>query len=101
MASAAMNPFKTMEKNNQMRKSLFSLGLLLVVFLTACGQMTPPGAGQPASSTQAVPQSACRVTSRAQVDPTQVAQFPNVSNQEWSMGAPDAEVTIIEYGDFQ
>ena len=86
-----------------MRKLFLPFIALLAVALAACGQLTPPEAGSgkssPGSETSAQP--ACRVDAPTQADSTQAALFPSVGNQEWSMGARDAYVTLAEYGDFQ
>ena len=45
---------------------------------------------------------ACNVVSLLPpIDPTQAAVFPPVSEDEWTQGAEDARVTIVEYADFQ
>jgi len=35
------------------------------------------------------------------INPTQAAAFPKVSEDEWTKGADNARVTIVEYSDFQ
>lgn len=46
--------------------------------------------------------SSCTVVSRKPTPgPTQQSLFPAVDEHDWVRGAQDAEITIIEYGDFQ
>ena len=45
---------------------------------------------------------ACNVVSLLPpLDPTQQALFPEVSDQDWIEGFDGAQVTIVEYSDFQ
>lgn len=41
------------------------------------------------------------VSQKLEPAPTQVSLFPPVDDQDWIKGAADAEITLIEYGDFQ
>lgn len=97
-----------------MTKKILSFLFIFAWLLAAC---------KPASSTQAPPtetsaqvvkptvqsttlapvsQPGCTVISRtAETDPNGDSPIPDVSEQDWVMGPPDAYVTIIEYGDFQ
>lgn len=97
-----------------MTRKILSLLFVFAWLLTAC---------KPASSTQAPPtetaaqlnqptaqattvtqasQPGCTVVSRtAETDPTGDSPIPEISEQDWVIGPPDAYVTIIEYGDFQ
>lgn len=104
----------------------FSLVLLIVIALglTACqgqSQTSPtavlststmqPTATQAAdapTSTDAVEQSGagappgCTVISPPNTPgPTEQSVFPPVSEKDWSFGPDDAEITLIEYSDFQ
>ena len=110
-----------------MFKKIFTLSLLLSVFLAACqSAATSPtalpvaeeDAGQtPATDSPALPEvsptpstgeaevqgeSTCTVVSRQPTPgPTEESIVPPVSASDWVHGPEDAKVTIIEYGDFQ
>jgi protein-disulfide isomerase len=47
------------------------------------------------------PASCTVVSSMPEPDPTQVALFPPVREDDLAFGPPDAAVTILEYSDFQ
>jgi len=61
----------------------------------------PPKATLPLAAS-GEPMNGCRVTgSQLQPNPTLVALFPAVSEEDWIIGPSDARVTILEYSDFQ
>ena len=53
----------------------------------------PTGSGEPTECTV--------VGLLPPLDPTQQALFPQVGEDEWTKGPEDAQVTIIDYSDFQ
>jgi len=104
----------------------FSLILLIVIALglTACQgqrqtsptavlststmQPTATQAAEALTSTETVDQSlagappGCTVISPPSTpSPTEQSVFPPVSEKDWSFGPDDAEITLIEYSDFQ
>ena len=114
-----------------MTKKIITLSVLLLVFLAACqstpasptssleeqvqpgqpDEVTPspelpplpvvsptPANDQPASQDEVN----CTVVSREPTPgPTEQSLIPPVSETDWVHGPEDANVTIIEYGDFQ
>jgi hypothetical protein len=114
-----------------MVKKIFSLPLLLVVFLAACQSsaasptelpatevaVTQPSEPTPSLTAPPLPEVSptpteeqapiqaetyCTVVSRQPTPgPTEQSVVPPVSDLDWAHGPEDAMVTIIEYGDFQ
>jgi len=114
-----------------MLKKLITLSLILVVFLAACqsassspttlpsAQVEPGQGGEEAPDTQPPPlpevsptpsteqtvnqgDANCTVVSSgSSPDPAEDSIVPLVSESDWAHGPEDANVTIIEYGDFQ
>jgi len=82
---------------------------LLALALVACGQSTPaPPVQTPATPTSALATIAAPrepgcsvVTRRASPAPTEQPLIPEVSQNDWALGSPDAPLTIIAYSDFQ
>jgi hypothetical protein len=92
----------------------------LVLLLAACGQATdtPTAAASPTAMDLATPTSVAEAT-EAVPEPTAAFPTPNpnpecvaapipedpnippVTADDWSQGPDDAQVTLIEYGDFQ
>jgi len=61
----------------------------------------PPKATLPLTASRE-PMNGCRVTgSSLQPNPTLVALFPAVTENDWVKGPSDARVTILEFSDFQ
>lgn len=59
-----------------------------------------PTPAQVSADTSGTP--GCTVESpRPTPGPTQQSIFPPVTDEDWSIGPEDAQVTILEYGDFQ
>ena len=116
---------------NLMIKKLITLLLLLVVFLVACQsapaspteasstESVPAQIGEDAPSTELPPlpvvsptpatgqtgnpggANCTVVSSQPEPGPTEQSIVSAVSEADWVHGPEDAEVTIIEYGDFQ
>jgi hypothetical protein len=114
-----------------MFKKIFTLSLLLIVFLAACqSAATSPTAlpgvqdnpdqtsqDEPATDLPPLPEvsptpptgevevqgeTTCTVVSRQPTPgPTEQSIVPPLSDSDWAHGPEDAKVTIIEYGDFQ
>jgi protein-disulfide isomerase len=111
-----------------MRKLWIAASLLLLLISGACAAATPePAPGIEATPTPAAtaveaatpvaiepeitptsvgfaasgPASCTVVSSMPEPDPTQVALFPPVTEDDLAFGPPDAAVTILEYSDFQ
>ena len=109
-----------------MIKKIFTLSLILVVFLVACqSAATSPTADESDQGSQA--ETATEIPPLPEVSPTPLAEnaevrgeeyctvvssqsasgateessVPSVSASDWVHGPEDAKVTIIEYGDFQ
>ncbi len=61
----------------------------------------PPKATLPLAAS-GEPMNGCRVTgSQLQPNPTLVALFPAVTENDWVKGPSDARVTILDFSDFQ
>ena len=95
--------------------------ILLSLLITACrgastptnDATTPPEANREAPSTQTASPTIltpgdlqlttnCTIVSRRPTPgPTQQSLFPPVSEEDWVKGSEDAQVTFIEYSDFQ
>ncbi len=111
---------------NLMMKKIVTLLLILVVFLVACQsapasptEAEPAQIGEDAPSTELPPlpevsptpateqtgnlgEANCTVvSSQPEPGPTEQSIVPAVSEADWVHGPGDAEITIIEYGDFQ
>ena len=99
-----------------MRKLILLLLLALMLVTSACGGAatqapTSQPTERPAPTTVlsvptqgalAGPESGCTVVSRRPTPgPTQQSIFPPVGENDWVKGPTDAQVTIIEYSDFQ
>ncbi|MEA4909504.1 MAG: peptidylprolyl isomerase [Anaerolineaceae bacterium] len=100
-----------------------ALTLVSVLVLAACGQQTPaatatltaeptvtsaPAATLPAGEATGEPgavsgqPATCSVVSMLPTPgPTEVSLFPPPTEEDWSEGPADAEVTFMEYSDFQ
>ena len=110
-----------------MLKKIVVLLVLLTVFLAACtgsatelpaevtqenlveteapaGEPSPPPDSSPtedaAGQATEMAEATCTVVSRSQVEDEE-SLVPPVSDDDWTHGADDAAVTLIEYGDFQ
>jgi hypothetical protein len=85
-----------------MRRLVFLLFLLL---LTACGAAVAPQDAAPQTEEAMTAEggmSGAAVKAEAGFTPaTTAAAAGVVRSQDWTKGAPDAVITIIEYGDFQ
>jgi hypothetical protein len=75
---------------------------------TSTMQPTATQAAEAPTSTETVDQSlagappGCTVISPPNTPgPTEQSVFPPVSEKDWSFGPEDAEITLIEYSDFQ
>ncbi len=111
---------------NLMMKKIVTLLLILVVFLVACQsapasptETEPAQIGKDAPSTELPPlpevsptpateqtgnpggANCTVVSSQPEPGPTEQSIVSAVSEADWVHGPEDAEVTIIEYGDFQ
>lgn len=111
---------------NLMIKKIVTLLLILVVFLVACQsapasptEAEPAQIGEDAPSTELPPlpevsptpateqtgnlggANCTVVSSQPESEPTEQSIVSAVSEADWVHGPQDAEVTIIEYGDFQ
>ncbi len=111
---------------NLMIKKIITLMLILVVFLAACQSaatsptaITPDPVGEDAPSTELPPlpevsptpateqtgnlggANCTVISSQPEPGPTEQSIVSAVSEADWVHGPEDAEVTIIEYGDFQ
>lgn len=107
-----------------MKNKHFSLIVLIITAFTlaACQPATMPVATQPQAAVEtpvtdnsSTPQNAggfvpnlagpiteCRLEQSIPViPPDQIPPIPPVSAEDWIMGSPDAEISIIEYSDFQ
>jgi len=61
----------------------------------------PPKATLPLAAS-GEPMNGCRVTgSQLEPNPTLVALFPAVTENDWAKGPSDARVTILDFSDFQ
>ncbi len=89
---------------------MFKCRLLLFaalwVLLTACRGETPLNTAAPtsilASAPSPTPRAGCTVISLPPTPgPTERSLFPAVSADDWVIGPVAAEVTIVEYSDFQ
>jgi protein-disulfide isomerase len=68
------------------------------------GAEAPQTAGETAEPPVVIgePMPGCRVTgSQLEPNPTLVALFPAVTENDWVIGPSDARVTILEFSDFQ
>lgn len=108
-----------MESSMKLRVSI--IFILLSILITACGgastpqsdAATPTEVSRDAPPTQAPTPTLltpgdlqlttnCTVVSRRPTPgPTEQSLFPPVGEEDWIKGAKDAQVTIIEYSDFQ
>jgi hypothetical protein len=61
----------------------------------------PEAAPTAVEFTASAPATCTVVSLIGEPDPTQVAAFPPVTEDDWVFGPPDAMVTILEYSDFQ
>ncbi len=111
---------------NLMMKKIVTLLLILVVFLVACQsapasptEAEPAQIGENAPSTELPPlpevsptpateqtgnpggANCTVVSSQPEPGPTEQSIVSAVSEADWVHGPEDAEITIIEYGDFQ
>lgn len=111
---------------NLMMKKIVTLLLMLVVFLVACQsapasptEAEPAQIGENAPSTELPPlpevsptpateqtgnpggANCTVVSSQPEPGPTEQSIVSAVSEADWVHGPEDAEITIIEYGDFQ
>ncbi len=111
---------------NLMMKKIVTLLLILVVFLVACQsapasptEADPAQIGEDAPSTELPPlpevsptpateqtgnlggANCTVISSQPEPGPTEQSIVSAVSEEDWVHGPEDAEVTIIEYGDFQ
>ncbi len=116
---------------NLMMKKIITLILILVVFLVACQsaptslteasstEADPAQIGEDAPSTELPPlpevsptpaaeqtgnlggANCTVVSSQPEPGPTEQSIVSAVSEADWVHGPQDAEITIIEYGDFQ
>jgi hypothetical protein len=111
---------------NLMMKKIVTLLLILVVFLVACQsapasptEAEPAQIGENAPSTELPPlpevsptpateqtgnpggANCTVVSSQPEPGPTEQSIVSAVSEADWVHGPQDAEITIIEYGDFQ
>ena len=89
------------------------LTFLAASFLAACAQGSAPVASQvspPVPASPATTQTAgitgtqpgCTVVSRQPTpDPTEQALIPPVVEGDWIKGAENAQITLLEYSDFQ
>lgn len=97
-----------------MRKTpfyVFFTAALVVISLAACAPAKSPTVTATATATALPATSAptqagvagCTVESSLipTADPTQLAQYPPPSKDDWSMGPEAADITFIEYGDYQ
>jgi hypothetical protein len=94
-----------------MRRLWLSISLLVLVTLAACApatlQPTPTATLKPAQPTTSIektnPQDvSCSVVSKQPTPgPTEQSLFAPVSDKDWVEGKAEAEVTFIEYSDFQ
>lgn len=102
-----------------MLKRTILLSFVALLMLAACAQSTqapsstqalsptqPTSSTQPPSSTQQVvsgePAGAeCRVVAGRQPNPTLEALLPPPTDKDWVRGPATADVTLIEYSDFQ
>ncbi len=108
-----------------MKKTYLLLLLLLILVLAACSgsDQTTASNTEPVAQTTDAPKpisptsegteseklpaasgdiSECTVVGLLPpIDPTQQAQFTAVSEDDWVKGPLDADVTIVEYSDFQ
>jgi len=85
-----------------MKSKILIMLVLAALLLSACqpAQTSTPSEASEAASGE--PMNGCRVTgSQLQPNPTLVALFPAVSEEDWVIGPSDARVTILEYSDFQ
>ena len=68
-------------------------------------QVSPPALASPAATqTAGIPgaQPGCTVVSRQPTpNPTEQALIPSVVEGDWIKGAENAQITLLEYGDFQ
>jgi hypothetical protein len=103
----------------KLRVSIFLI--LLGILITACGGASTPqsDAATPTEVSRVTPPTQastptmlepgdlqlttnCTVVSRRPTPgPTEQSLFPPVDEDDWVKGAKDAQVTIIEYSDFQ
>lgn len=86
---------------------------LAVGLLAACtqgtapvtSQVSPPAPASPAATLTAGnpgAQPGCTVVSRQPTpDPTEQALIPPVGEGDWIKGAENAQITLLEYSDFQ
>ncbi|MEA3438912.1 MAG: hypothetical protein U9R58_01370 [Chloroflexota bacterium] len=108
-----------------MKKTYLILLLLLILILAACSgtDQTTASNTEPAAQTTDTPKpisptsegtepeklpaasgdiDECTVVGLLPpIDPTQQALFPAVSEDDWVKGPQDADITIVEYSDFQ
>jgi hypothetical protein len=87
----------------EMLKRLFLPVLALLALLSACsGEL--PATATPVPATQIPPtkQPGCTMISVMPTPgPTEQSLFPPVLDADWVRGSESADVTIIEYSDFQ
>lgn len=92
-----------------LKHRMWSLLFLLVLLLSACAEpvSTPQSVtptNRPPATTRSAPtrEPGCTVVTRKPTPgPTRPSQAPAPSAKDWSRGASDAAVTIIDYSDFQ
>lgn len=82
-----------------------SLIIAIVLLLAACGPTAPTVptlASEATIADAAAPQFSCTAVSSAQrADYVASLPFAQVSDSDWQLGLSDAQLTLVEYGDFQ